>query len=124
MTAGQILLVDDDADLRESLQLVLEMKGYTVACARDGADALARLRERPLPSVVLLDLMMPGMNGIEFREQQLADARLRDLPVVLLTGAGAHAVDPRLAAGSVLLHKPFDFDRLFDLLHSICAPKP
>ena len=120
MVNRQILLVDDDPDLRESLQLVLEQQGYSVVPARDGADALARLREDPLPCVVLLDLMMPGMNGAEFRERQLADPRLRDLPVVLLTGAGAHAMDPRIAAGSIFLRKPFDIDRLFELLGRFC----
>lgn len=115
-----VLLVDDDPDLRDSLQLVLEMRGYEVIAARDGADALARLEGGPLPCVVLLDLMMPGMNGAEFRDRQLGDPRLRDLPVVLLTGAGPHAVEPRTASGAIVLRKPFDFDRLFDLLETFC----
>ena len=113
---GPILLVDDDPDLRDSLQLVLEMRGYEVVTARDGADALDYLAAHDLPRVVLLDLMMPGMNGTEFRERQLRDPRLKDLPVVLLTGAGGHAVEPRVAAGAIVLRKPFDFDRLFELL--------
>jgi two-component system, chemotaxis family, chemotaxis protein CheY len=121
-TRGPVLLVDDDPDLREALQLVLEMNGYAVQVARDGADALARLSEAPLPSVVLLDVMMPGMNGVEFRERQRADPRLRDLPVVLLTGAGPRAVDPALIDGAVVLRKPFDFDQLFSLLDRLCAP--
>lgn len=119
-TRGPVMLVDDDADLRDSLQLVLEMRGYEVFAARDGADALDQLARGPLPCVVLLDLMMPGMNGVEFRDRQLEDPRIKDLPVVLLTGAGAHAVEPRVAAGSVVLRKPFDFDRLFDLLDTLC----
>jgi CheY-like chemotaxis protein len=118
---GPVLLVDDDPDLRESLQLVLELNGFSVIAARDGHDALARLRVDPLPRVVLLDLMMPGMNGIEFRERQLADPRLRDVPVVLLTGAGAHSVEPSVAAGATVLPKPFDFDHLLALLAKLCA---
>jgi two-component system, chemotaxis family, chemotaxis protein CheY len=117
---GPVLLVDDDPDLRDSLQLVLEMRGYEVVVARDGADALERLSSGPLPCVVLLDLMMPGMNGVEFRDRQLGDPRLRHLPVVLLTGAGPHAVEPRIAQGTTVLRKPFDFDRLFDLLATYC----
>ncbi|MEO6953933.1 MAG: response regulator [Polyangia bacterium] len=119
-TRGPVMLVDDDPDLRDSLQLVLEMRGYEVFAARDGKDALDQLAKGPLPCVVLLDLMMPGMNGVEFRDRQLGDPRIKDLPVVLLTGAGAHAVEPRVAAGTVVLRKPFDFDRLFDLLDSLC----
>lgn len=117
---ASVMLVDDDPDLRESLQLVLEMHGYSVVSARDGADALERLGTEPLPCVVLLDLMMPGMNGVEFRERQLGDPRIKDIPVVLLTGAGAHAVEPRVAVGTRLLRKPFDFDELFALIDTLC----
>jgi len=119
---GTVLLVDDDSDLRESLQLVLEMNGFAVVPARDGADALARLQEEPVPAVVLLDIMMPGMNGIEFRERQLGDPRLSRIPVILLTGAGHHALDARAIGGATVLKKPFDFDELFSLLDRLCAP--
>ncbi len=115
------MVVDDDPDLRESLQLVLELRGYEVLVAHDGADALVQLRGGHLPRVVLLDLMMPGMNGVQFRELQLKDPRLRDVPVVLLTGAGAHSVEPSVAAGATVLPKPFDFDHLLALLAKLCA---
>ena len=117
---GPVLLVDDDPDLRDSLQLVLEMRGFTVEVARDGADALRKLTTDPLPRIVLLDLMMPGMNGMEFRAQQLLDPRLSGLPVVLLTGAGAHALDPKVSQGMTVLRKPFDFDNLVSLLDTFC----
>lgn len=117
---GPVLLVDDDPDLRESMQLVLEMNGFWVIAARDGIDALERLEDEPMPRVVLLDLMMPGMNGSEFRERQLRDPRLRDVPVVLLTGAGAHRVEQSVAQGTTLLPKPFDFDRLLEILDKLC----
>lgn len=119
-TRGPVLLVDDDPDLRESLQLVLELNGFAVIPARDGTDALRHLRRDPLPRVVLLDLMMPGMNGLEFRQRQLGDPRLRDVPVVLLTGAGARSVDPEGAAGATVMRKPFDFDQLLALLARLC----
>lgn len=117
---GPVLLVDDDPDLRDSLQMVLEMRGFAVEVARDGADALRKLARDPLPAVVLLDLMMPGMNGMEFRAQQLLDPRISALPVVLLTGAGAHAIDPGAAQGTTVLRKPFDFDHLLSLLDTFC----
>jgi CheY-like chemotaxis protein len=116
---GPILLVDDDPDLRESLQLVLEMNGFLVVAARDGADALEKLACEPRPRVVLLDLMMPGMNGAEFRERQLQDPELRDIPVVLVTGQGSHRM-PDAVQGAVLLQKPFDFDELCALLDRLC----
>jgi CheY-like chemotaxis protein len=116
-----VLLVDDDTDLRESLQLVLEMQGYAVVPARDGADALKRMSESPAPRVVLLDLMMPGMNGMEFRARQLGDPELRRIPVVLVTGAGTHVLEPDVVAGATVLRKPFDFDELFSLLDRLIA---
>ncbi len=118
---GSIMLVDDDADLSESLHIVLELSGYSVSSARDGADALDRLARDPLPAVILLDLMMPGMNGVEFRERQLRDPRIRDIPVVLLTGAGAQTVEPHIATGARLLRKPFDIDELFAVIDTLCA---
>jgi CheY-like chemotaxis protein len=69
--------------------------------------------------VVLLDLMMPGMNGAEFREKQLQDSKVSDIPVVLVTGQGSHRM-PEAMQGTVLLQKPFDFDELCALLDRLC----
>ena len=118
---GPVLLVDDDPDLRESLQLVLEMNGFRVVSAQDGADALVKLGQDPRPRVVLLDLMMPGMNGAEFREKQLQDPKVRDIPVVLVTGQGAHRMPREAMQGAVLLQKPFDFDELCAVLDRLCS---
>jgi CheY-like chemotaxis protein len=81
-----VLIVDDDDDIRETLELILASRGYRCMAARDGAEALAVMREHPLPAVVLLDIMMPGMNGRQFRAAQLEDPRLASVPLVVMTG--------------------------------------
>jgi CheY-like chemotaxis protein len=83
-----ILVVDDDEDTRKTLRMVLEAAGYEVCEARDGARALESLRKGMRPGLILLDLMMPVVNGWEFREQQLADPALADIPVVVLSAYG------------------------------------
>src|SRR5262249_27660442 len=85
---GCVLVVDDDADVRGMLAQVLELEGYDVVTAADGREALRRLEERR-PFLVLLDLMMPGMNGWQFRAEQLKQPGIADVPVVVLSGDGS-----------------------------------
>ena len=77
----RILVVDDDPDTRNLLQLVLELEGYAVDTAANGLDALQRARQ-VRPDVIVLDLMMPLMDGCGFRVAQLKDPRLAAVPVV------------------------------------------
>ena len=87
-TCGGILVVDDDPDIRESLREVLEDEGYEVACVGNGREALDHLKAAsPPPCVILLDLMMPVMDGWQFRAEQLRDAALRNIPVVVMTAS-------------------------------------
>jgi CheY-like chemotaxis protein len=106
-----VLVVEDHADLREMLAVLLEAEGYVVRTARNGAEALTSLEEAR-PAVILLDLMMPVMTGDEFRQRQLADPRYRDVPVICMTAAH----DGRERAESIhadqYFQKPVDFDRL------------
>ena len=86
----RVLVVDDDADIREALQIVLELEGYEVRTAANGRDAFAVLRG-PAPfraDLIVLDLMMPVMTGYAFRAEQLRDPVLAGTPVLLLTGYG------------------------------------
>jgi CheY-like chemotaxis protein len=83
-----ILVVDDDVDIRASLCDFLEDEGYTIATAANGRDALDYLRGNPAPSVVLLDLMMPIMDGYEFRTEQKRDPAIAAIPVVVMTARG------------------------------------
>jgi CheY-like chemotaxis protein len=115
----RILIVDDDDDVREVCVDVLTDEGHEVTMARNGNEALELLRRGLRPGVILLDLMMPVMNGFEFRARQLADPSLADLPVVLLT---AGSVSERVYALRPLacLTKPFELEELLRVL--ACVP--
>lgn len=106
-----ILLVEDDAAIRESLAECLDLAGHTVRAAAGGQEALAWLREGNRPRVVLLDLLMPGMGGEEVVEELRAAPATRDLPVVLMTAASPGEVGR--ARVDALVAKPFE---LADLL--------
>ncbi len=80
------MVVDDEADIRSMIRLALELRGYHILEASDGEDALQKLRDGARPRLILLDLMMPGLNGWGFREQQLADPELAEIPVLIFTG--------------------------------------
>jgi len=79
-----VLVIEDDFDIRQTLREVLEEEGITVATAENGADALNMLR-KVRPELILLDLNMPVMDGVEFREAQARDPSLRQIPTVVLS---------------------------------------
>jgi CheY-like chemotaxis protein len=108
-----VLLIEDDADLRESLAEVLANKGYEVKTAIHGEAALEALREGDLPSVILLDLMMPVMNGWEFRLQQLSDPRLAAIPTVIMSAVASQAGNMGAVA---TLSKPVNLPALVSVL--------
>jgi DNA-binding response OmpR family regulator len=107
--AGEILVIEDDAGIRETLADYLRHEGYRVDLARDGIEGLERLSERR-PHLILVDLIMPGMNGGQFLKRVRADDATRAVPVVLMTGTRA-ASEASVAADAVL-HKPFELDEL------------
>jgi CheY-like chemotaxis protein len=117
---GQILVVEDHADLRDMLAVLLESEGFAVRTATNGAEALVLLEESR-PALILLDLMMPVMSGDEFRRRQLADPRHRDVPVICMTAAhDGRARAERLRAVEYF-QKPLDFDRLISAVRSRVA---
>ena len=107
-TSRFVLIVDDDPDLLDVTSFVIESEGIAVATARNGQEALAVLRAGGLPGLVLLDLMMPVMNGWEFLDEVSKDPKLRAIPVVVLT-AGDHTHVPGAMA---ILIKPMDLGEL------------
>ena len=115
-----VLVVEDDACIRETLIDVLEDCGYQAIGAANGAEALARLQSGGRPSVILLDLMMPVMDGIEFRKVQLESPAVADIPVVVLS---AHRDPDSLAdelRPAALLRKPVRLPELIGALGSQC----
>jgi CheY-like chemotaxis protein len=121
VSAALVLVIDDDSSVRETLRSVLEDEGFRAATARDGADALAWLRTASeLPTVILLDLMMPVMDGWAFRAAQRRDARLAAIPTIVLT---AHA-EGRSAGIDVeqILKKPVSLEHLLSALEGY-APR-
>ena len=124
MTPSSILLVEDDRDIREALVEALTDAGYDVHSAIDGLDALEQLQAAAaLPHLIVLDLMMPRMNGAEFRQAILAEERLKGIPVLLLTAdaqarAKAEALD---VAG--YLRKPVKLADLFRAVASSITPR-
>lgn len=116
-----ILLVEDDRDVRDSMVEALEEAGYTVLGAEDGLEAL-RLLQRHLPRVILLDLMMPNMDGFQFRVEQKKRAEWARIPVVVITAEGR--VDERAPSidTAELLPKPIKLERLLEVARTHCRP--
>lgn len=122
MSAPIILLVEDDPDIQESLRLFLELEGFTVESAHNGAEAFAYLLAKRPASVILLDLMMPIMNGYEFLEKAQAFGTpeaesVCGIPIVVLSAATdlervARERDVRF------VKKPIDLDRLLEVIRS------
>jgi CheY-like chemotaxis protein len=113
-----VLIVEDDADLREMMAQLLSLEGFQTAAVANGREALEYLQRRESPDVILLDLMMPVMDGWEFRRRQQADPALARVPVIVLS-----ALDQSRTGGvsaSAFLKKPLDFDRLLQLVRSYC----
>ncbi len=122
--ACRVLLVDNDDGVREALAELLATQGFSVDVAANGEDALARLKDLPtegLPDVILLDLMMPVMDGWRFTVEMRADTRLAALPVVILS-----AVRPplaRAARADAYLSKPLDVKGLRETLHQVAGSR-
>lgn len=106
-----VCIVEDDPDTREAMRLVLEMYGYEVIEAGDGASALVALHHTHA-GLILLDLMMPGMNGSEFLEKQRADPEIASIPVLLLSGAADLRSEARRLGVAAWVRKPADLDQL------------
>jgi CheY-like chemotaxis protein len=109
---GDVMVVEDDYAIRETLRELLEDEGYHVTPASNGAEALARLRADEAPQLILLDLMMPVMDGWEFRRAMEKDPKLSGIPVVLLSADNALAQKACAMHVQGYLTKPFELDQL------------
>jgi CheY-like chemotaxis protein len=115
--AAAILVVDDEEDVREVIALSLSNRGYEIETAANGTDALARMRAKRF-DLVLLDVMMPVVTGIEVCRLAKADPALADVPIVFLTAkGGGDALAEGLEAGALMyLQKPFTTEKLVRLI--------
>ena len=117
MRGASILVVEDHADLRDLLAVLLEGEGFVVQTATNGVEALKSL-DSARPSLILLDLMMPVMTGDEFRERQLADPRYSDVPVICMTAAHDGRARAERIHADEYFQKPLDFDQLLTVVRA------
>jgi CheY-like chemotaxis protein len=114
-----VLVVDDDDDIRETLRACLEEEGFLVRTARNGLEALAQLDEEPPPGLILLDLMMPEMNGWEVLEQLRSDRARAAIPVAVMSGSHRGEVH----SANYVVPKPFDLGAMVELVREHCDPR-
>lgn len=112
----RLMVVDDDEDIRESYVLFLESAGYEVSTAQNGVVALERLRSGSRPSLIMIDLMMPVMNGWDLRAELLADPSLADIPVVVFSGDYRELARTPPPAIVGVFRKPVDLDALLQTI--------
>jgi CheY-like chemotaxis protein len=120
--AKQVLVVDDDPAIRDFLTEILKDEGYAVVAAADGQEALDRLQEPSLtPCLIVLDLMMPKMNGWQFRAAQQHDPALTSIPVVVLSARPDIATEAAMVGVNAYLPKPIDLNILVDIVARFCG---
>lgn len=115
----KILLVEDNSDIQDNLTMFLNLENFEVASAFDGKQGLDVLRSSGDVCAILLDLMMPGMNGYEFLRERQGDPQLVKIPVILLSAA----TDLEKTAKTYQLpfvRKPIDLDQLMQSIHKVC----
>ena len=118
MECQSILIVEDEADIRETLKELLVLEGYQVFTASNGQEGLALLRSIPRPCVILLDVLMPVMDGNEFLAAKKDEDLIATIPVAIVTGI---AEKPPLVGGAVAcIKKPIEFEYLLKFIRKYC----
>jgi CheY-like chemotaxis protein len=121
VSPGTVLIVEDDHDLREVIAEILTEERFGVLQATHGAEALAILRSSPeLPAVILLDLMMPVMSGMQFRDIQRADPRLAAIPTVVMSAVTEGELKASALQPDAFLAKPTDQEHLLGIVRRFC----
>jgi CheY-like chemotaxis protein len=115
-----VLIVDDDPDIREALVDVLTDHGYSSHAVAHGAAAMAVLKTGLRPCLILLDLMMPVMDGVTFRQHQLADPDLKELPVLVISAGTSLSIHAAALGAVESLRKPLDLDKLLEAVARHC----
>jgi CheY-like chemotaxis protein len=116
-----VMIIEDDPEARESLAAVLSSEGYSVIVAEHGRAGLDALRKAPSAvCMILLDLFMPVMNGWAFRDEQVRDPELADIPVIVITADASAAQRMGKLGVAAAMTKPIDFDRLLAMVGTSC----
>ena len=123
---GNVLIVEDDPDVRDMLSTLLSMEGFNAVAAEDGLEALhllraVRHRAPDVPCLVLLDLKMPRLSGHEFRRAQLGDPIVASVPVAVMSGAIDLQQRAEALGAVATVPKPIDCDALLDVVRRYCA---
>jgi len=119
-----VLVIEDDADMREIERMALSSTGHKVLLARNGSEGLQALQKRK-PCVILLDLMMPVMDGLTFLAEREKRRVAKDVPVVCVSAAGEEMVEEALRLGAQeCIHKPADLDDLCERVLHYCDRGP
>ena len=118
-TNKRVLIVDDDPAVRETWNLFLEMEGFDRIEAGNGLEALNILKHNPAPDLILLDLMMPIMNGFEFAEAVSKDPELSRIPIIVLSAYIEEA--PRVPGAKAVMGKPADLNLLLAKVKELTA---
>jgi CheY-like chemotaxis protein len=115
----RLLIVDDEREIRESLEEFFQEEGFTVTTASNGAEALVRLKSAETPCVVLLDLLMPVLSGNEVYQAMQKEPRWNGIPVIVMTS------DPsRAPSGLLIMKKPMNLARLLSTVRQHCPDCP
>jgi CheY-like chemotaxis protein len=119
---GSVLLIEDQDGTRQPMAQLLSARGFSVLEAADGQQALDLLRRRGDVRVIVLDLMLPTMDGWEFRERQRRDAALAGIPTIVLSGATFKTRDAYALRVNEHFRKPVNFDVLVEAIARYCPP--
>ncbi|MCE0722898.1 MULTISPECIES: response regulator [Legionella] len=111
-----ILLIEDNNAVSEALVWALDYAGYMTVTVRDGQEALNMLEKDPLPAIIFLDLMMPVLDGFEFRERKKTSQRIRNIPTII-TSAKTNLEKMEKMPHETFLSKPFDLNDVFQILN-------
>jgi CheY-like chemotaxis protein len=113
-----ILIIEDDNAIREMMSQALQIEGYSVSSAANGELALQKLKTEDLPNLILLDLMMPVMDGWQFIKSKKEDQKITAIPVVVVSAFTERAADLKCEG---LIKKPIDLDQLYTMAKRYCG---
>ncbi len=115
-----ILIIEDEVIIRETLKMLLELAGYSVATACNGKEGLESLQTAPHPSLIILDLLMPVMNGMEFLDVKSHNEAIASIPVCVISGVAEKPVGLKAVA---FIKKPLDFEVLLKMVKQYCESR-